>query len=261
MRISERDRLNRQGLAEQAICSAICRSEGIKARQIARELELDRSEVNRLLYSSPLMKELCWKDEEDCWHGLVSQAFPHSGLHEICAYSAEARDFLALSEDAWLAALLEGCRDIGRNVNDSRGLIHSFTDCRLTMRRLFTDLEELGVRDYKDWVIAFELKLKHSKWVRIYADVLVITPEKLFSLEFKMKEVVVPEEVRQAAKYVPYLEIVFGPKKEVLPVLVLTAAQDLFEFVPIAGEDRYLPVCSGDMLFNAFNEYLGFLPP
>ena len=233
MRISERDRLNKQGLAEQAICSAICRNEGIKARQIARELELDRSEVNRLLYSSPLMKELCWKDEEDCWHGLVSQAFPHSGLHEICAYSAEARDFLALSEEAWLAALLEGCRDIGRNVNDSRGLIHSFTDCRLTMRRLFTDLEELGVRDYKDWVIAFELKLKHSKWVRIW----------------------------QAAKYVPYLEIVFGPKKEVLPVLVLTAAQNLFEFVPIAGEDRYLPVCSGDMLFNAFNEYLGFLPP
>ena len=259
MRISERDRLNRQGLAEQAVCSAICRSEGIKARQIARELELHRSEVNRLLYNSPLMKELCWKDEEDCWHGLVSQAFPHSGLHEICAYSAEARDFLALSEEAWLAALLEGCRDIGRNVNDSRGLIHSFTDCRLTMRRLFTDLEELGVRDYKDWVIAFELKLKHSKWVRIYADVLVITPEKLFSLEFKMKEVVVPEEVQQAAKYVPYLEILFGPDVNVVPALVLTKGADLYTYTELPGTTAEVPVCSGDMLFNLFDEYLRIL--
>jgi len=41
--------------------------------------------------------------------------------------------------------------------------------------------------------------------------------------------------------------------------VILTTAQELFEFVPIAGEDALLPVCSGDMLFNVFDEYLGFL--
>ncbi len=70
-----------------------------------------------------------------------------------------------------------------------------------------------------------------------------------------------PQELQRAicAKYVPYLEIVFGAGYEVIPVLVLTTAHDLFEFADIGKRDAILPVCSGDMLFNAFDEYLGFL--
>ena len=109
------------------------------------------------------------------------------------------------------------------------------------------------------WELVFELRLKRSRYVRIYADVLVITENRVFSLEFKMKDRVEPVEVLQAAKYCPYLEIVFGPGYEVIPVLVLTRAADLFRFVPIGRADAVLPVCSGDMLFNVFNEYLGFL--
>ena len=74
-----------------------------------------------------------------------------------------------------------------------------------------------------------------------------------------MKDEIDPEEVLQAAKYVPWLEILFGPAYEVIPVLVLTAAADRFTFVPIGGRDAVLPVCSGDMLFNVFDEYIGFL--
>ena len=51
----------------------------------------------------------------------------------------------------------------------------------------------------------------------------------------------------------------FGPGYDVVPFLVLTTASDLFEFAPIGDSDAILPVCSGDMLFNAFNEYIGFL--
>ena len=51
----------------------------------------------------------------------------------------------------------------------------------------------------------------------------------------------------------------FGPDYEVIPVLVLTKARERFSFVPIGETDAVLPVCSGDMLFNVFNEYLGFL--
>ena len=74
-----------------------------------------------------------------------------------------------------------------------------------------------------------------------------------------MKDEIDPEEVLQAAKYVPYLEILFGPEYEVIPVLVLTRERELFRFVPIGERDMVLSVCSGEMLFNVFDEYMGFL--
>ena len=168
-------------------------------------------------------------------------------------------NFLQLTEDEWLEQLTIGCTNIGRNLNDTRGLFHSFRDCRAQVLHLFEDLENMIGKQCLTWEIAFELRLKRSHHVRIYADVLVITEQKVFSLEFKMKDSVEAEEVLQAAKYSPYLEILFGPRYEVIPVLVLTCARETFEFVPIGKTDAVLPVCSGDMLFNVFDEYLSFL--
>ena len=249
----------RQADLERAVCAAICASDGLRAREIAAKLGLDHSTVNHVLYASPLMKELCWQDRNYRWHGLVRQARPHEGLEEFAAYTARVGDFLRLSEEDWLRQLEEGCVNIGRNLNDTRGLLHSFRDTRQTMRGLFTDLLEMLGEQCLNWEIAFELRLKRSRHVRIYADVLVITESRVFSLEFKMKNRIEPEEVVQAAKYCPYLEIVFGPGYEIIPVLVLTGAKELFDFRTIGGEDRVLPVCSGDMLFNVFDEYLGCL--
>ena len=244
---------------EQAVCALICQRDGIKAREIAKELGLDHQTVNRILYSSPLMKELCWQDREYRWHGIVRQARPHTGLQEFAGYYGSVGEFMDLSEEAWLEKLTEGCTNIGRNLNDTRGLFHSFRDCREQMRRLFDDLLEMAGDACLAWEIAFELRLKRSRHIRIYADVLVITENRVFSLEFKMKDAIDPEEVLQAAKYVPYLEILFGPGYEVIPVLVLTRGREMFDFVPIGEADMVLPVCSGDMLFNVFDEYLGFL--
>ena len=244
---------------ERSVCAVICRSGGIRAKDIAASLGIDRRTVNRVLYGSPLLHELCWQDGDYRWHGIVRQERPHSGLMEFAGYYSLVRDFLPLSEEEWLTALTHGCENIGRSLSDTRGLLHSFRDCREQILRLFGDLTEMAGGDVLDWEIAFELRLKRSRHVRIYADVLVITGDRVFSLEFKMKEAVDPEEIRQAAKYVPYLEILFGPAYEVIPVLVLTAARDVFRFESIGGGDMLLPVCSGDMLFNAFNEYMGFL--
>ncbi len=246
---------------DRAVCAAICRGDGLRAREIARILKLDRTTVNQALYSSPLMKELCWQDGSYRWHGIVRQARPHSGLSEFAGYYGLVRDFLLLSEDEWMQRLMDGCTNIGRTLSDTRGLLHSFRDCRAQMMTLFRDLTEMTGDEIMDWEIAFELRLKRSRNVRIYADVLVITEDRVFALEFKMKNAVDPDEVLQAAKYCPYLEILFGPDYEVIPVLVLTAAKELFQFAPIGESDAVLPVCSGDMLFNAFNEYLGFLNP
>ena len=245
--------------ADIAVCAAICRSGGIRAREIAKALDMDRSAVNHVLFNSPLLRELCWQDGEYRWHGIMRQARPHSGLSEFSGYYSLVRDFTALTEDEWMRRLTEGCTNVGRNLNNTRGLLHSFRDCRGQMISLFRDLTEMLGSSCEDWEIAFELRLKRSKHVRIYADVLVITENRVFALEFKMKNTVDPEEVLQAAKYCPYLEVMFGPDYEIIPVLVLTSAAERFQFVPIGSSDAVLPVCSGDMLFNAFNEYLGFL--
>ncbi len=244
---------------DREVCAVICRHDGIRAKDIAKELQIERQEANRILYSSPLMKELCYQDKDYCWHGIVKQARPHTGLQEFAAYYDLVRDFLSLSEEEWLARLTEGCGNIGRSLSDTRGLFHSFRDCREQMLRLFEDLRSMVGERCLDWEIAFELRLKRSRHVRIYTDVLILTEDKVFSLEFKMKKDVNPEEVLQAAKYCPYLEILFGPDYEVIPVLVLTAARELFGFEQIGKTDAVLPVCSGDMLFNVLDEYLGFL--
>ena len=245
---------------ELRIYALISRSGGLKAREIAQKLDLNKTDISRLMVSSALMRELCYQDREYRWHALVRQAFPHEGLYEFSGWYGSVREFEHQSEAEWLASLEEGCRRIGRNLNDTRGLIHSFLDCRTTMRALFADLKEMAPGlNAEDWEIVFELRFNQARRIRIYADVLVITPREVFSLEFKMKNVVDPEEVLQAAKYTPYLEIVFGRDINVIPALVLTSAENLFEYVSIGGTDSVLPVASGDMLFNVFNEYLGFL--
>ena len=244
---------------ERRVCSVICQGDGLRAREIARILSLDRGVVNHILFRSPLLQELCYQDRDYRWHGIIRQARPHAGLFEFCGYYGTVAEFLDLDEEAWMARLIGGCQRIGRSVSDARGLFHSFRDCRAQMARLFNDLLDMVGDACLKWEIAFEFRLKRSRRVRIYADVLVITDDRVFSLEFKMKEVIDPDEVIQAAKYVPCLEIVFGPDYEVIPALVLTAARELFEFVPLSDRDALLPVCSGDMLFNVFDEYMGFL--
>ena len=141
-------------------------------------------------------------------------------------------------------------------MNDTRGLIHSFLDTREVMRSLFRDLD--GV-NYHSWEICFELRIKRARYIRIYADVLVITEDKVFSLEFKMKDAIDPEEQLQAVKYTKYLDVIFGDGYEVIPALVLTRASDFYKWVCLPGSSAELPVCSGDMLFNLFDEFIGFL--
>ena len=235
----------------------ICSREGVTAREIARELGVDRKRVNQLLYTYPFIRDLCYHDEDYRWYGLIRQGFPHEGLADYCGWYGLVEDFWAAGEGEWLADLERGCRRIGRNLNDTRGLLHSFTDAREVMRGLFADLAECGV-DCAGWEVAFELRIKRAKRVRIYADVLVIAPGCAFSLEFKMKDEGDQDEVDQAAKYAPYLQVVLGPQFQVAPALVLTRAADLYDHVSATGGVQ-VAVVSPDLLFNVFDERLGFL--
>lgn len=244
---------------ERAVYSLISVSDGIMAKDIASKLSLSRSFVNHILFSSSLMHELCFQDKLYRWHALIRQSTVHEGLYEFSGWYGTVREFLNMPENDWLSSLMDGCRRIGRNLNDTRGLFHSFLDSRSVMISLFRDLSEMTDMPFFDWEIVFELRINRARMIRIYTDVLVIAPGKVFSLEFKMKNAVDPDEVFQAAKYCPFLEVIFGPKYETVPALVLTAASELFDFVPIGNSDMLLPVSSGDMLFNVFNEYLGFL--
>ena len=247
---------------ERKIYMAICRSEnGIKAREIANITGTDHSTVNHFLYASPFMKELCWQDQDYLWHGLIPQTRPHYGLTEFTGYYSSVEEFLEMEETRWLKLLKLGCENIGRNLNDTRGLFHSFLDARATMINLFHNLDEFGYPKelYSKWEIAFELRIKKSRYIRIYADVLLITKRFVFSLEFKMKNTIEQEEVQQCAKYCEYLDVIFGDGYEIVPVLVLTKAQDLFEYAQIKGTDASVQAVSGDMLYNVLDYYLGFI--
>ena len=244
---------------EREVYALVSRSDGLKAKEIARETGMEKTAVSHLLFSSALMHEMCYQDREYRWHALIRQAPVHEGLYEFSGWYGTVREFMEAPEDEWLARLEEGCRRIGRNLNDTRGLIHSFRDCGETMRNLFRDLQEMTDGGFEDWELVFEFRLNRARMIRIYADVLVITRERVFSLEFKMKNEIDPDEVAQAAKYSPYLEVVFGDGYDIIPALVLTGASDLFTFTPVGGTDAEIPVCSGDMLFNVLNEYIGFL--
>lgn len=243
-------------IIERDIYALICSADGIKAKDIAKKLNKERSIVNHYLYASPYMHDLCYQDKEFQWHGMIRQQIPHIGLGDFSGYYGKVSEFLSLDEEEWFQQLLKGCKNIGRNLNDTRGLFHSFRDTAQVMRALFLDLDEVS---YQDWEIVFELRIKRSKMIRIYADVLVITDKYVFSLEFKMNDKIEAEEVAQAVKYSAYLEVLFGPEYDVIPVLVLTKAADFYQYVQLKNSTAELPVCSGDMLFNVFDEYLEFL--
>jgi len=242
-------------IIERNIYSIICKHDGIKAREIAAALHKDSSEINRYLYGSPYMKELCYRDSGFRWHGLIRQTVPHTGLGDFCGYYGMVWEFLQMQPAQWMEELKQGCAGIGRNLNNTRGLFHSFTDTYDTMRQLFADLEDV---DTSRWEIAFELRIKRAKYIRIYADVLVIADGYVFSLEFKMKDKIDPDEVSQAAKYCEYIEVLAGPEYDVIPALVLTRAHDLYTYAQLNHSTAEIPVCSGDMLFHLFDEYLCF---
>ena len=247
---------------ERRIYQCICKSEdGIKAREIAKSIRTDPSAVNHFLYASPFMKELCWQDDEYRWHGQIPQTRPHYGLAEFSGFYSSVKEFLEMDEARFLALLKLGCENVGRNLNDTRGLFHSFADARETMRTLFRDLREFGYPAAlsDNWEIVFELRIKKSQHIRIYADVLLVTKRHTFSLEFKMKDTIEQEEVDQCAKYCEYLDVIFGDDYEIVPVLVLTKARDLFRDATISGTDAAVHACSGDMLYNVLDYYLGFI--
>ena len=256
VRRGETDLFSAEELQIYALISA---NDGLKAREIAELTGIDKKEVSRRMVSSALMRELCYQDRDFFWHAIVRRQAPHDGLYEFSAWYGTVPEFIAEDEQTWLTELENGCRRIGRNLNDTRGLIHSFRDCRNTVLTLFRDLAEMASLNPAKWEIAFELRFNLRRMIRIYADVLIITPGKVFTLEFKMKDKIDATEILQAAKYVPYLEVLFGRETDIYPALVLTGASDLFSYEQIGQTDYVLPVCSGDMLFNVFNEALGFL--
>ncbi|MBP5154364.1 MAG: helix-turn-helix domain containing protein [Lachnospiraceae bacterium] len=240
---------------ERAIYTQICRSNGIRAREIAAVIGADRTTVNRYLYASPYISDLCYRDESFRWHGSIRQTVPHRGLSDYAGWYGSAAAFLAQDEETFLRELERGCAFIGRNLNDTRGLFHSFRDTRETVRGMLADLAPLT--DTSAWELVFELRIRRSRTIRIYADVLVIACGRVFSLEFKMKDRIDPGEVSQAAKYAPFLEVIFGPGWDVIPALVLTRAHDVFTYAPLGGSGGEIPVLSGDLLFDLPAEYLG----
>ena len=246
---------------ERNIYALICSHEGIKAKNIGRKSGESRQTINHYLYGSPYIKELCYQDKAYRWHGLIRQSVPHYGIEDFCGYYSWAGEFLDIDFEEFLERLKTGCRHIGRNLNDTRGLFHSFEDTYNTMQNMFGGLMAGGVERsiWDRWEILFELRIKRSRSIRIYADVILVTDEKVFSLEFKMKDEMSIEELEQAAKYSEYLEVLFGPRYDVIPALVLTAGVGIYEDAQLTDTTAMVPVCSGDRLHCLVRDYCGIL--
>ena len=73
--------------------------------QEAKTLGTDRTEINRMLVSSALMRELCYQDREYRWHAIVRQQAPHEGLYEFSGWYGTVAEFLAENEEQWLREL------------------------------------------------------------------------------------------------------------------------------------------------------------
>ncbi len=239
------------------IYSIICSNEGTKAKEIGKRAGEPRNIINHYLYSSPYMKELCFRDREYYWHGLIRQSVPHYGIDEFSGYYSWVKEFLDMDFEDFFEQLKKGCLNIGRNLNDTRGLFHSFEDTYNVMQNLFGDLLGAGIAGnvWDKWEILFELRIKKARTIRIYADVILITDKKIFSLEFKMKNMQEEEDIIQAAKYCEYLEVLFGPEYDVIPALVLTKGEKIYEEALLPGTTAVVPVCSGDRLYDLVKEY------
>lgn len=107
---------------ERSIYADICSHDGIKAKEIGKNLSADRHTINQYLYKSPFMRELCYHDKDYLWHGMIRQSRPHKGLGDFSGYYGKVEEFISLSEEDWFSMMLDGCRRIGRNLNDTRGL-------------------------------------------------------------------------------------------------------------------------------------------
>ena len=104
---------------EREVYALISRNDGLKAREIAARTGMEKTEVSRLLFSSALMREMCYQDRDCRWHALIRQASVHEGLYEFSGWYGTVREFMELAEETWLELLTEGCRRIGRNLNDT----------------------------------------------------------------------------------------------------------------------------------------------
>ena len=100
---------------ERGVYSLIASGDGIRAKEIARRLHIDRRTVNRYLYHSPYMRDLCYQDRDYRWHALIGQGYPHRGLSDYSGYYGTVKEFLQLTEEEWFEMLLAGCRRIGRS--------------------------------------------------------------------------------------------------------------------------------------------------
>ena len=98
-------------IIERDIFALISSGDGIKAREIAKKLNKDRSTVNHYLYNSPYMKDLCCRNENYEWYGLIRQSRPHMGLGDYSGYYGTVAEFLELTENERFQMLTEGlCR-------------------------------------------------------------------------------------------------------------------------------------------------------
>lgn len=192
------------------------------------------------------IKEYCGEEtaplSKESTSARKAAAIDSSIMNRRCCYSNTLEGFYKETESSWLATMKSAFSDeYMMELGSSQ--IAAWRDC---FRNLRSNLPKL---ETKNFGIIFEYALPYESGRR--PDVLLISDEQVFILEFKMKSEFCLEDLDQVAAYERDIrEYHYESRdKSITPILVITRATGKRPRL-----DQYVLTCSADQLAEAINQ-------
>lgn len=138
-------------------------------------------------------------------------------MNKRCCYSSSLKEFFDIGQGAWLAAMKSAFSDeYVLSLGTSQE--HAWKDCYDNLQKYLPLIDN----DNKQFGIIFEYALPYESGRR--PDVLLVSKEQVIILEFKMKNIFLPEDIDQVAAYARDIREYHYESRDkvVTPVLVLT---------------------------------------
>ena len=138
-------------------------------------------------------------------------------MNKRCCFTSSIEDFIGIETQSWLAEM-ESEFSKQHSINLSSSQKEAWEDCFETLQKYLPYIDDKN----RKFDIIFEYSLPFESGRR--PDVLLVSEEQVFVLEFKMKSSFLPEDIDQVAAYARDIrEYHYESRgKEIIPVLVLT---------------------------------------
>ena len=228
---------------------------GASVAAIAKTFRMDVYEARRIMLSSPLITELCYKNSKDIYYSLISGRFPHTGLDHFSLYCSSVGELVSCPPELFQEQLADNASQKVRLIGTERVDARISNLIRCTMLGMFTDIHMMSEKtDYSKWQIAFypEVSIPGGE-VKCSCDVLLITGKAAFAFAFENSGSISERKIRKLSESSSDFEKLLGPKCRIYPAAVLLKGSGIYEHV-----DK-IPVCSREMIYNIPDEVLRYL--